>query len=71
MDNRLTRCERAGNSVTFVDPSPSERDAIALHYGALKQQGHAVIDDEVQHESRATELHIHHYLSCTKCRNVA
>lgn len=71
IDDRLTRCERAGNFVTFVNPSPAERDAIALHFGALRAQGHAVVADEVQHEGRATELRIHHYKTCMACCGVA
>ncbi len=70
MDSRLTRCETAGNVVTFINPSPAERDALSLHYGALKAQGHAVICDEVEHGSSATELRVHHYLSCKRCAEV-
>ena len=64
IDDRLTRCETAGNIVTFVAPSPAERDALALHLGALRKQGHAVVCDEVQHQDAPTELRVHHYLTC-------
>jgi len=67
IDDRLTKCERKGNIVTFNNPTTAERDAIALHFGALRKQGHAVIADEVQHADSATELRIHHYLSCKVC----
>lgn len=67
MDDRLTKCERAGSSVTFVNPSPAQRDAIALHFGALKAAKHAVVCDEVQHGDTTTELRIHHYKTCTAC----
>lgn len=66
-DDRLTRCERPGTMVTFINPSPAERDAIQLQFMALKAQKHAVIADEVQHGDSATELRIHHYASCLRC----
>lgn len=70
-DDRLTRCERAGSSVTFVNPSPTERDLIALHFGALKAAKHAVVCDEVQHQDGGgTELRIHHYRTCMACVGV-
>ena len=59
---------RAGGFVTFVNPSPAERDAIAEHYGKLKHDGHAVIADEVQHVDGPTEVRLHHYLTCGVCR---
>lgn len=67
LTDRLTRCERAGNSVTFANPTTQERDAIALHFGALKAQKHAVVADEVQHGDGLVELHIYHYATCLKC----
>lgn len=66
-DDRLTKCERAGNMVTFVNPSSTERDTIFLHFGALKAAKHAVIADEVQHGDGLVELRIHHYLTCIAC----
>lgn len=66
-DDRMARCERAGNVVTFVNPSPAERDAISLHFGALKAQKHAVISDEVHHADESVELRVHHYKSCRVC----
>ena len=67
MDDRLTQCERAGNVVSFSNPSPQERDAIILHFTALRGAGHAVVVDEVQHGDESIELKIHHYKTCLKC----
>lgn len=67
MDSRLTKCETAGNIVTFSNPTPAERDALWLHFGALKAQKHAVVADEVQHGDDSLEIRVHHYKNCVKC----
>jgi hypothetical protein len=67
MDDRLTRCEQPGTCVSFSNPSPQERDAILLHYTALRGAKHALLIDEVQHGDGFVELKIHHYLSCEVC----
>jgi hypothetical protein len=67
MDTRLTRCETAGNVVSFSNPTAAERDKIMLHFSALRGAQHAVIADEVQHADGSFELRIHHYLRCLAC----
>lgn len=71
MDNRLTQSEQAGTVVTFGNPSPAERDAIMLHFTAMRGAGHAVIADEVTHGDGPAELKIHHYRTCERCRKGA
>lgn len=67
IDDRLTKCERGGNIVSFSNPTPVERDAIMLVYSTLKAQKHGVVCDEVQHGDGGFELRIHHYLTCVVC----
>lgn len=69
-DNRLTQCERAGSVVSFVNPTPSERDALAIHFRALRALGHTMTADEVFGNDGPVEIRVHHYLSCVheKCR---
>jgi hypothetical protein len=66
-DSRLTKCETAGNVVSFSNPTAKERDAIMLVYIALRGAKHAVICDEVHHGDNSSELRILHYRTCLAC----
>ena len=65
-DTLLTNMERPGLTVVS-NPSPQDRDRIALQFRALKAAKHAVICDEVHHGDDSIELRVHHYRSCTRC----
>lgn len=63
----LTRMEHSGSVVTVGNPTPAERDALALHYGALKAQKHAIMADETHNADGSTELRFVHYRTCLRC----
>lgn len=67
----LTQMERAGAVVTFTDPSPRERDAIAIQFAALKATGHAVVGDETISHEEAPIVRVFHYKTCSVCINDA
>lgn len=70
MSGLLTRIERSGGSgVLYANATLSERNALALHLGALRAAGHAVIADEVMESGEATgDIRIWHYLTCRACK---
>lgn len=70
MSDLLACIERAGGQGVLDANAPrSEREAIAVHLGALRAQGHAIIADEVIESGETTgDLRIWHYLSCRACK---
>lgn len=66
-EDKLTQCSRWGGFAAFTNPTPAERDAIALKFGELKAQQHAVLADEIEHSDGSREVRIHHYKTCLKC----
>jgi len=59
--------ERAGSIVTFIDPKPEERNAIAFAFNILKAQKHAVVADETISHEEAPIVRIFHYKTCKAC----
>lgn len=67
IDNRLTQSERSGTVVAFSNPTPRERDAIMLHFTAMRGAKHAVVMDEINHADGSFELRLLHYKTCLCC----
>ena len=62
----LTQIETAGSVVTV--PVGVDRLNLALHLGALRSQGHALVADEViTHGELQGAIRVTHYLTCKAC----
>lgn len=70
--NLLTIVERAGGSGLLSSSATlKEREALALHLGALRAAGHAVVADEVFERpgnSGSLGIRVLHYLNCRVCK---